>query len=227
MLHAPYLEVLLGLCGLLLGPILFFAAPRLVADRLENPPVPPGPSMLIPLIGGWRANASPRRTLVFELAVIAVFVGLGARYGATIRVPLGCLFSALLILIAYIDLEHRLVLNRLSYPGIVLSLALSPLWPGLGIVSALLGALTGLAVFIVLQVIGRGALGTGDTKLATLIGAMRGVPTVLSTLFYGVILGGVAAAFYLLVLRRGRREYMPYGPYLAAGAILSFFVLPS
>jgi prepilin signal peptidase PulO-like enzyme (type II secretory pathway) len=226
MLVAPYLELVLGLAGLIVGPILLFAAPRLVADRLESPPETVGPRILVPLFGGWLAGKRPVRDLVFELALIGVFVGLGARYGANARVPIACLFSALLILIAYIDLEHRLVLNRLSYPGIVVALALSPLWPGLGIVSALLGSVTGLAIFVGLQVIGRGALGTGDTKLATLIGAMRGVPIVLSTLFYGVVLGGLGAAFYLFVLRRGRREYMPYGPYLAAGAIVSFFVLP-
>jgi len=227
MLAAPCLELLLALAGLALGPLLFFAAPRLVADRLEDPPDPPRLKMLVPLAGGRFTNTHPWRVFLFEVALIGVFVGLGIRYGATVRVLLGCIYSALLILIAYIDLEHRLVLNRLSYPGIVLSLALSPFWPGLGIISAVLGALTGLVIFIVLQVVGRGALGTGDTKLAALIGAMRGLPTVLSTLFYGVVLGGAGAAFYLFVLRRGRREYMPYGPYLAAGAILSFFVLPS
>ena len=168
----------------------------------------------------------PWRSLVFQAVLIAVFVALAALYGAGVRLVLACAYCALLLLIAYIDLEHRLVLNRLSYPGIVLSLALSPFWPGLGLPAALLGAATGLAIFLVLQIVGRGALGMGDTKLATLVGAMRGLPIVLSALLYGVILGGVGALFYLAVLRRGRKEYMAYGPYLAAGAIVSFFVMP-
>jgi leader peptidase (prepilin peptidase)/N-methyltransferase len=221
-----YPLILAFLAAVVVGPILVFAAPRLVAPRLEVPPELPRPAVLAPLIGGWLASYRPWRTLGFELTIVAVLGGLALRYGSDVRLALAAAYSLLLLLIAYIDLEHRLVLNRLSYPGVVLSLVASAFWPGLGIISGVLGALTGLAIFIALQLLGRGALGMGDTKLATLIGAMRGLPIVLSALFYGVILGGLGAVFYLFVLRRGRREYMPYGPYLAAGAVLSFFLIP-
>jgi leader peptidase (prepilin peptidase) / N-methyltransferase len=130
----------------------------------------------------------------------------------------------LLLLIATIDLEHRLVLNWLSLPGTVLVLAVSPLWPGLGLESAAIGAAVGFLIFLVFQLIGRGALGAGDTKLALLIGAMAGMPGVFNALFFGVALGGLGALVYLIVLRRGRKEFMPYGPYLAAGAIVFFFL---
>ena len=75
-----------------------------------------------------------------------------------------------------------------------------------------------------IDLLGRGALGAGDTKLALLIGAMAGMPGVFNALFFGVALGGLGALFYLTVLRRGRKEFMPYGPYLAAGAIIFFFL---
>jgi len=100
----------------------------------------------------------------------------------------------------------------------------SLLWPGIGLVSALLGAVVGLAIFLVLQVLGRGSLGVGDMKLALLIGAMRGFPDVFNALLLGTLLGGLAAAFLLIVMRKGRKASIAYGPYLAAGAILSFFV---
>jgi len=81
-----------------------------------------------------------------------------------------------------------------------------------------------LLIFGTCQFVGRGALGMGDTKLAVLIGAMRGLPTVLNALLLGVLIGGLAAAVLLLVLRRGPNERFAYAPCLALGAVLSFFV---
>lgn len=224
LLHSPYLQLVAALSGLLLGTLLFFLAPRLVAHRLDEAEDPSESSMLVPLAGGWLAGENPWPAIAFEAGLAAVFVALSLHYGARRELLLACGFTALLFLISYIDLQHRLVLNVLSYPGIVLGAIISPLWPGLGLKSALLGALVALLILGALQIVGRGALGMGDTKLAVLIGMIRGLPTTLQALFYGMMLGGLGALFYLLVLRRGRKESFPYGPYLAAGAILTFFL---
>jgi leader peptidase (prepilin peptidase) / N-methyltransferase len=223
-LQEPYLALLFAAIGLLTGSAIAFGAPRLVAYRLEKPSSPSS-LLLIPLAGPW-LNQGPRRLpLAFEVLIAGTFAGLAIHFGHSDRLILGALFTALLALIAYIDLEHRLVLNRLSFPGVVLALALSPLWPGIGIGSALLGACVGLVIFAALQVLGRGALGSGDTKLAMLIGAIRGMPGVLSALVIGIFIGGLAALFLMIALRRGRKDYFAYAPYLAAGAVLSFFVV--
>ncbi|HLJ66328.1 MAG TPA: A24 family peptidase [Chloroflexota bacterium] len=220
----PELALLSSGAGFLTGALLVFIAPRLVASRYaEEIPLTPAIA-LVPLLGCLAAGWRPIRGTFTQLLVAGTFLGLAARYGAGARLVLACASCALLILIAYVDLDHRLVLNRLSYPGVVLSVGTAALWPGLGVVNALLGAGAGLLIFGVLELIGRGALGTGDTKLAALIGAMRGLPGVFNALLLGVILGGIGGAFYLFVLRRGRKEYMAYGPYLAAGAILSFLL---
>jgi leader peptidase (prepilin peptidase)/N-methyltransferase len=212
-----------ALAGLLTGGVIAFAAPRLVAYRLADPPQPPGLQIVLPIAGGWLAHLRPLRTTLLELILAATFAGLAVHYGSSIRLPLAAAYSAVLVAIAYIDLDHRLVLNRLSYPAIVLALAASAVWPDFGPLNAALGAVVALVIFGVLEVAGRGALGTGDTKLAILIGAMRGLPGVLNALFLGVVLGGVAALFLMIILGHGRKRYMAYAPYLAAGAVLSFF----
>jgi prepilin signal peptidase PulO-like enzyme (type II secretory pathway) len=209
--------------GLFAGAAVAYLAPLLARTRVPEARVAPL-GVLVPLAGPLIWDWRPLRTIGLELLTAGLLAGLYLHYGADRRLLLAAACTVLLLLIASIDMEHRLVLNWLSLPGTVAVLAVSPLWPGLGIESAVLGAAIGFLLFLVFQIIGRGALGAGDTKLALLIGAMRGLPGVFNALFFGVVLGGVGALVYLIVLRRGRKEYMPYGPYLAAGAILAFFL---
>jgi leader peptidase (prepilin peptidase)/N-methyltransferase len=224
LISSPSLQILSTLGGLLAGTVIVFLAPRLVSYRLsQRVPLPPT-RVLIPVVGAWWGRWRPVYSSGLEILSAGVFLALSIRYGSDIKLLVGALYSSLLLTVAAIDLDHRLVLNRLSYPGVVLALLGSLLWPGIGVVSALLGAVVGLAIFLVLQVLGRGALGVGDMKLALLIGAMRGFPDVFNALLLGTLLGGLAAAFLLIVMRKGRKASIAYGPYLAAGAILSFFV---
>lgn len=221
---SPYLQILSALAGLVVGSIIVFAAPRLVSDRVSDPVAYAPAVVLLPLVGVWLARWRQVYALGLEVLTALVFEALSVRYGADSRLVLSALYSTVLIAIAYIDLDVRLVLNKLSFPGVALALAGSLWWPDFGLLNSVKGLLAGLLIFVVFQVIGRGALGTGDTKLALLVGAMRGFPGVLNALLLGVILGGLGAIFALIVLRRGRRDYIAYAPYLSAGAILSFFV---
>ncbi|GAC1400651.1 MAG: hypothetical protein NVSMB52_14280 [Chloroflexota bacterium] len=164
------------------------------------------------------------RCLTTQIGCAVVFAALAHHYGFTAKLLLACIFTALLWIVAEVDIDFRLVLNALSLPGMVIALCLSPLWPGIGLLGSLGGFACAAVLFGFLQFAGRGALGAGDTKLALLIGAMRGYPAVFTALSIGVILGGLGAVFHLVVLRRGRKESLAYAPYLAAGAVLSFFL---
>jgi leader peptidase (prepilin peptidase)/N-methyltransferase len=73
-------------------------------------------------------------------------------------------------------------------------------------------------MFLVISLVGRGALGSGDVKLAAALGAVLGFPLALSGLLLGVVLGGVAALVLLITRRVGRKDPIAYGPYLALGA---------
>ncbi|MGI8825170.1 MAG: prepilin peptidase [Chloroflexota bacterium] len=224
MSHHLSIVPLWGVLGITAGAIILYASPRLVSYRLSDRIAFPSAWVLIPIWGiraeGWR----PRSSLGIELSTGIVFAALAAHYGPNIQLLLSSAYSAVFISVAYIDIDHRLVLNRLSYPAALLAIPSAMLWPGFGVRSALLGAAVGGVVFLVLQAAGRGALGTGDTKLAIVIGAIRGFPAVFDALLLGMLFGGVAALILLVVFRRGRKQYIAYAPYLSAGAILSFFL---
>jgi prepilin signal peptidase PulO-like enzyme (type II secretory pathway) len=213
-----------GAVGLVVGAVIVYAAPRIAAHRLEDAPAPPPLAVLIPLAGGFIAGWRPYWALAWSLVTAVVYFALGAHFGAGQKVVLACVYSAILIAITTVDIQHRLVLNRLSYPGAVIALAGSLLWPGLGLGSALLGGGVAFAIFFVIELLGRGAMGPGDTKLAALIGSMLGFPGVFNALLTGVLLGGAAGVVYLVVLRRSRKDKFAYGPYLAAGALLAMVI---
>ena len=213
-----------GLAGLIAGTVIVNAMPRVVAYRLDEPPEPPRPIALIPLAGGFISGWRPWWALSIEASLAGLFVLLALYLGQHVALPVMCLYAALLVAIATVDIQHRLVLNRLTYPGIVLALAASFLLPEVGFGSALLGFVTAFVLFWVIERLGRGAMGPGDTKLAALNGAMSGFPDLFNALITGIVLGGLAAIFYLVVLRRGRKEKFAYGPYLVAGAIAAMFM---
>ena len=128
--------------------------------------------------------------------------------------------TALLLCLALVDFQVR----RLPNPLVLALLGwavVQSLWLGYPpLAMAALGLLVAGAIFLLLAIIGRGALGLGDVKLEAAIGALVGFPAVLLAVFAGVLAGGVAALFLLITRRAGRKDPMAYGPYLALGAWL-------
>lgn len=124
------------------------------------------------------------------------------------------------------DLEHRLIPNRILYPGAaviaVLLLAGSVLdgTPGrLG--SAALGAGLSLLGMGALSALGRGALGMGDVKLSAVLGLVCGywgVEVALKAILWGFLIGGVAAMGLMITRRAHRGTQLPFAPFLVAGA---------
>jgi leader peptidase (prepilin peptidase) / N-methyltransferase len=165
-----------------------------------------------------------------EWPTALLFGLLAYRYGWSSALVIYSIFAVVLLVVLAIDLRHRWVYGVICYPGIVLALALSILIPE-GLVSALLGALAGGALFFALYWIGRLAyrgeepMGSGDITIATLIGAMVGLQRVLPALFLGGVLVAVASLVLLATRRAGARTFIPYGAGLCAGA-LAVLVLP-
>jgi len=142
--------------------------------------------------------------------------------------------GALIVLLVHItvfDARHRLVLNRVIYPAIVVAFLLvpvSPLLPGnltVHLLSAAGGALLAGGTFYLLSLLSRGGIGLGDAKLTFFMGLVLGLfplpqSPIIRALVYGVGLGGVAAVVLLLTRRRSMKDYIPYGPYLCLGMVI-------
>jgi leader peptidase (prepilin peptidase)/N-methyltransferase len=141
-------------------------------------------------------------------------------------------FTALLVVLALMDVERGLLPDMVTLPGCIMALALSP-WLAGGFREAIAGGAVGFLVTLVIYLLPVGYLGAGDVKLGALLGFGLGYPRALDGLLAGVVLGGVGALAYLLWpaqearaggwLRRiwqRRKGVMPYGPFLAAGGVL-------
>jgi leader peptidase (prepilin peptidase)/N-methyltransferase len=171
---------------------------------------------------------SPRYPLLELTTGVLVAAAAFVARDAWTAVLLGALVS-MLPAIAVIDLEHRIIPNRLMYPSLLAFPAFVVVaWALGGAVDplrALLGALAyGGGLLVVAAV--SGGMGFGDVKLATVIGVALGalgLRYVAVAAAAGILAGGVAA-IGALALGRGRKSAIPFGPAIALGAVVSVLV---
>jgi leader peptidase (prepilin peptidase)/N-methyltransferase len=233
-------SIILGLAGLFLGRLL-----NLTIDWLPPPRASAGDKSrcdgrhsiglihLAPLISYlWRRGRCPTcrrqapvRWVAVE-AITALVCGLiGFQYGLTLRAAVLIFYCALFIHLAFVDLEHSLILNKVVLPALPVALALfpfSPLGQSWGIGEAYLRSLSGLGLgfglMLLVYLASRGGTGAGDVKLAALLGAMLGFPQIAAGLPLGFILGGLAGVALLALRLKHRSDAIPYGPALIIGA---------
>ena len=164
----------------------------------------------------------PLRHILVELFTGALFLLVSMRGRGTLDLVRLFLFVLLLVPLFFIDLKHHRLPNILTMPGIGLGLALSA---GLGqIKSALAGVIVGGGVLFIVALVTRGGIGMGDAKLQAMVGAFLGLRLMLISLTIGVILGGIVGLFLLALQVRGRKDMIPYGPFLITGAILTLLM---
>ena len=177
------------------------------------------------------ARISVRYPLV-ELAVGVLFALVAARTGLEWALPGFLLFAWLLFVVAVIDAQTRKIPNRLTYPltpalaGVLVAAAAADGDPGRAL-RVLAAGLAGFAILLLMALLSPRAMGMGDVKLAGFIGMGLGYLSwwhVLFGLFAAFLLGGVVGLLLLATRIRSRRDLVPFGPYLAAGALLIVLV---
>ena len=138
-------------------------------------------------------------------------------------------FLATLIAVSFIDLQHRIIPDELSWGGLAFGLLTSVLDPELGWQGALIGSSVGFVFFYALAAgyerwSGKMGLGGGDIKLLAMLGAFLGWRGVFATVLLSSIVGSVAGIGWALASRK--KEVMglaiPYGPFLVLGALCYF-----
>lgn len=174
----------------------------------------------------------PMRFALVEAVTGVLFLSVFLLYGYGVDfVVLGACIS-LLVVVTLIDLEHGLILDKIIFPGIVLLLLLAPFWPDFGFPRTFLGdetlaaslinsALSGLGAFLVflaIAMINPAGMGGGDIKFAALLGLMVGFPGILLAIWISVIGGGIIAIGLILSRKKGRKDTIPFGPFMAIGA---------
>jgi leader peptidase (prepilin peptidase)/N-methyltransferase len=170
------------------------------------------------------APLRPRRIAPVGAVASCLAVGLVAHLGFSAWSVVAAAAGALLVWLAAIDLESRLIPNRIVLPAAAVVLGVAfVLDPALG-VEHLVAAVAASAFLLVAAAVRPGALGMGDVKLALLLGALLGA-AVLTALCIGFLL--VAATGLVQVARHGRsalKQQLPLAPFLAAGAIATLLL---
>ena len=177
------------------------------------------------LLGGrcraCKATISWRYPLV-EAATVLLFVLVWTRFGLTLEGLRAVLLVSALVVVAFIDLEHRIIPDRVTLPGIVLGLIGAWFLPP-GIISSAVGTVVGGGLFYLIALVSRGGMGGGDIKLAAMLGAFLGWQAGLLAIFFGVLAGGVVGVVLLVLRLRGRKDAIPFGPFLAFGGVVALF----
>ncbi len=220
------------LAGFLAGPAVHHAARRF-GDRLDlNAPACPSCSVKRRWLG-WRSRCEHRAPVLREWAT-GLILGLGLAGGVGIAasawlVPGYSVFALVTVVLVITDLDHKLIPNRVLYPGgglAVILLAVGAVFAGelASLPRAAAGGLAFFGLFFVVALVARGGFGYGDVKLAALLGTFAAFDswrTLLISVFFTGVIGGVPAIF-LLALRRARpRDEIPYGPAMVAGSWLA------
>ena len=86
------------------------------------------------------------------------------------------------------------------------------------------GAALGFGLFYAVAVLSRGGMGGGDIKFMAMVGALMGWRAVLLTTFLGSLAGSVLGIFLMAVRGKGRKTKIPFGPFLALGALLTLIL---
>jgi leader peptidase (prepilin peptidase)/N-methyltransferase len=167
---------------------------------------------------GGRISA---RYPIVEVLMAILAVAVWSAFTGPLPRLAGLGFAFLMVVTTFIDLDHQIILNRITYPGIAAGLLLSAMQGRA--VPALLAAGGAGALIAAIVLLSRGGMGGGDIKLAALIGAFLGWPGVAVALFLGFMAGGLVGIGLLALRLRGRKDAIPFGPALAAGALVALF----
>lgn len=181
----------------------------------------------------------PRRVLWVEVISTALMAFLYWHYGLTIQLAVSIYYCCLFLTIAFIDLDHKLILNKIIYPSLLIAVLIDVFIPPSAVLDSLMGDVTllsgfihggaalngilggalGFVLLLIIALVFRGGMGWGDVKMAGLIGLATGFPLVLVSLLLAILLGGLSAGLLLLLRIKKRRDAIPFGPFLSLAAI--------
>jgi leader peptidase (prepilin peptidase)/N-methyltransferase len=231
--------VVVGLFGLALGSFLNVVIARLPAGRSLVHPRSACPGCSAPL--AWydnipvvsfvalrahcRACGMPIswRYPIVEAVTAAALVVSYAAFGPSAGFLIACVLLPALIAMTAIDLQHQMIPDAITLPGIPVGLVINLATGRLSWLDSGIGILLGGGLFLVIILASRGGMGGGDMKLGAMLGAFLGWKALLFALFVAIVLGGAIGAVLLATGVRGRKDPIPFGPFLAVGGVMALF----
>jgi leader peptidase (prepilin peptidase) / N-methyltransferase len=233
----PWLVCIIGLClGSFLN-VVIYRLPRgesVVVGRSHCPACSTliKPWFNVPVLGylmlrgkcrDCGVSISPRYPMVEMLTSALVLLAAGYSADFTEFAVKSVIIMAMIV-ITFIDLDHRIIPDAITLPGILLGLMVCP-WLGVGRIDAVIGVAAGAGFFLMIHYIykavrGISGMGGGDIKMAAMLGAWLGWPGVLLTILFGSFLGTIAGTAVIAAGRGHGRTALPYGTFLAPAAVV-------
>ena len=177
-----------------------------------------------------------REPISLRYPVIELLTGLFAlitflKYGLSLEALIYFVFIAALLVITFIDIDHQIIPDIISLPGIPIFFLASFGLSQINWLDSLIGILVGggslfLVAWIYSLITKKEGMGGGDIKLLAMIGAVIGWKGVLFTIFVASAVGTLAGMLVMLKSRKGMRLKIPFGPFLAIGGIAYIFFGP-
>lgn len=190
----------------------------------------------LPLISYWWLRGRCRtcggkisfRYFLVESLSALLYLALFYHFGLDWRLLPALALASALLAVSFIDLDHYIIPNKITYPGILAGLAFSFLPGHPDYKEAIGGLVLGWGLFHFLAwvspyVFKKEALGFGDVKLAAMLGVFLGWKALLFTIFLASLLGASIGVAWQVFSNRNTQDPIPFGPFLAAGAIFSLF----
>ncbi|MBM3943956.1 MAG: prepilin peptidase [SAR202 cluster bacterium] len=179
-------------------------------------------------------NPIPPRVFAIELITGLLFLAIYLQYGLGLSFLVLAACVSFFVAVAIIDLEHGLIYNRMIAPALVLAVLVAPFWNELGLPRTFLGneemlgslynsLVAGGAAFLIFLAIFvayPAGMGGGDVRYAGVIGVLTGVQGTLVGLWTAMVAGGIVAIALIATRLRGRKDAIPFGPFMSAGAIV-------
>lgn len=165
----------------------------------------------------------PWRYPIVEATTAALFALAYWKFGPTPEFVSAALLVSMLVAITGIDLQHQIIPDVISLPGVVAGFLANLATGRVPWMESAIGIIVGGGTFLVIILASGGGMGGGDMKLGAMLGAFLGWKVVLLTIFIAVVLGGALAVALIASGLRGRKDPIPFGPFLATGGAVSLF----
>lgn len=149
------------------------------------------------------------------------------RLGLGYELAIFAFLSSTLIVIFFIDLDHQIIPDVITLPGMVLGLAVSFRPDGIGILQSLIGLLVGGGSLYLIAILGdwlfkKDSMGGGDIKMAAMLGAFLGWQKVIFVFMASAVIGLVVSLALMIVSAKIRQErVVPFGPFIAIAAVVA------
>ena len=175
----------------------------------------------------WPPDEASHRAPGPRTALLAIAAGVaGGAVAWRSTLPLWALLVHLLILAILVvltatDLEQRRLPHLLLDPLIVVAVLFVPFNPSVGWPQALIGAAVAIGFMGALGLLVRGGVALGDLYLVGPIGLVVGWPAIFVAVFVAGLLSAIVSALLLVTRRAGLKTYIPFGPFLVAGMVVT------